>query len=471
VVGSGLAGLECARTLAAGGWRVEVISAGRVGRDGATHRVHALAPWILLTAPWVKGDSPDRFLADLKRRGEGAQRDGLAEVLAAEAHTAARELMAALDLVSLGEGPSKLEGDELPRGMRCVPRDRHSLLAPLLTRCEAAGVRLSGRSLAVGLVSDGRRVAGALVLDRTRNEARRAEADAVVLACGGVGAVFPVTTVPRWVRGTGLALASAAGVLLHRPELTQALPVIATPPLYFPTSAALLSGRVTIDGQPLAGATDLDTITRSVAEGLRRGAGAFLEPGGEPAEVLPPRLRGGAAAHAAGRVPLTAALHHAIGGVAIDTWGRTSVTGLYACGEAAGGVQGRRRTMGTGLLEAYVFGRRAALAAIRDLERRGPAPTGGEVVIPPTPSDAPGLEDLLDRLLGPLTVLRPAEEVSAAASAISAWPIAVDSGVDERGAMAGIRRSAALAVLASETEPHPGPKVVGLHGAGPAPGA
>jgi L-aspartate oxidase len=163
VVGSGLAGLECALELANAGWCVEVLSPGRAGCDGATHRVYALAPWILLTAPWVRGDSPERFLADLKRQGGGREREGLAEVLAAEAHTAALGLVESLGLVPLGE-PTALPGDEVARGMRCLPRTGRVLLAPLLRKCDEAGVGVRGRALAVGLLADAGRVIGAVAL-------------------------------------------------------------------------------------------------------------------------------------------------------------------------------------------------------------------------------------------------------------------------------------------------------------------
>ncbi|MBZ5589965.1 MAG: FAD-dependent oxidoreductase [Acidobacteriia bacterium] len=455
VVGSGLAGLTCAAELAASGRDALVVSPGRAGRDGATHRVHALAPWILLTAPWVRGDSPTRFFDDLKRRGLGLERSGLAEVLADSSHAAALRLIEDLDLEPMDAEPVTLAGDELPRGLRCLPRNRHIMLAPALTHCAAVGVRVRERTLVFGLLIGEDRVVGAVVVDRDGGGVSSIEAEAVVLACGGGGAVFPVTTSPRWCRGTGLALASAAAVLLHRPGLAQALPVTATPPLFFPSSAALVHGRIEIGSRALPADRDVEATTVAIAGAARAGTPALFEPIAETASILPARVRASAAFKQSGRIPLTVALHHCIGGVAIDTWGRTSLPGLYACGEAAGGVQGQRRTMGTGLLEAAVFGRRAAQAIIRDQKEYGPrSERNRRAAVPGLPFEPAAIEHRLDELLGPLVVLRPPDEVESAVRELRAWPLGdfEPSLADEASAFAGIRRQAALAMLGAFRE-------------------
>lgn len=451
VVGSGLAGLSSARELAAAGWDVTVVSPGRAGADCASHRVHALVPWILFTAPCVRGDSPDRFCRDLKIRGEGIERDGLTEVLAAEAHGAAEELRELLELERLDGAPVLLPGDELPRGVRCLPRQKGPLLRPLMKLCSRGGVKIADRTLVVGLLFAADRVAGIIVFDRATQRLERWAADVVVLACGGVGAVFPLTTGPRWCRGSALALSSVAGVMLHHAEATQALPITATPPLYFPTTAALLAGRILVDGVPLQPASDLQSATRQVAEALERGATVVLDPVGEAASLLPPKVRDSNVFRRERKVPLAVAVHHGIGGVAIDACGRTSLPGLYACGEAAGGVQGARRTMGTGLLEARVFGLRAGRAAVRDAVRLGPAPGATEEHIVGTPAAAQELEARMDHSLGPLTVLRPSRDVARVIEVLEAWPMSQGE-PREAGYIVGLRRAAAVSMMRAQLE-------------------
>lgn len=464
ILGSGLAGLSCARELSRHGWSVTVVTPGRAGRDGASHRVHALAPWILLTAPWVKGDSPARFLADLRRRGEGRERPGLAEVLVEDAHRAAVELARELALVALDDGPTLLPGDGMPRGQRYVPGQRGPLLAPLLHDCLDAGTRVIERAVAIGLATSGDRVSGVVAFSRDAGRSFSRAADAVILACGGVGAVFPLTTVPRWCRGSAIALASACGAALHAPHLTQSLPVTATPPLYFPTTAALLAGRIVVDGRPFNCGADLVAATRMIAEALRRESSVSLDPGGTAESLLPPKVRESATFRREGRVPLALALHHGVGGVAVDASGRTSIPGLYACGEAAGGVQGARRIMGTGLLEARIFGRRTGAAVARDFATLGRAPEPAAEHLTACPADAANLEARIDALMRPLCTIRPVAELVEAMGELERWPLASEP-ADEHGFLAGIRRSATMEIVSAALGDPGAEAVPGMTGA------
>ena len=154
---------------------------------------------------------------------------------------------------------------------------------------------------------------------------------------------------------------------------------------------------------------------------------------------------------------LEIALHQGLGGVDSDTEGRTNIPALYVCGEAAGGVQGRTRAMGTGLLEARIFGLRAAEGVLADLEDLGTAegPTHPiETRLPKSPKE---FEKELDSWLGPLTHIRPEGEVRQVLSELEEWPLAgkpTNGGGPPTCAswFAGLRREAAVAILASELE-------------------
>ncbi|TML75891.1 MAG: FAD-binding protein, partial [Actinobacteria bacterium] len=193
----------------------------------------------------------------------------------------------------------------------------------------------------------------------------------VILATGGYAALWARTTNPRGAVGDGLLLAHAAGAALADLELVQ----------FHPTALRDGNGN---DGFLLsealrgAGATLLDQSGERfvdelaprdvVARAIASRSGARLDLRDIEREHYPTLM---ATLERAGYdpadepVPVSPAAHYAIGGIASDLEGRTSVPGLYAVGECAcTGVHGANRLASNSLLECLVFGRRAGLAAL-----------------------------------------------------------------------------------------------------------
>lgn len=240
-----------------------------------------------------------------------------------------------------------------------------------------------------GLVRDADgRVRGAIL---TRGERRvRVIAPAVILATGGIGGLYGRTTTPAALQGAGMAMAWQAGAEILDPEFVQFHPTairltMAGPdsdlvsPLPLATEALRGEGARLVDreGRFLLGdgdSADLaprDQVARAVHTAEINGRGAFLDatqaigaafPAAFPAVYAACMRMGLDPRHQP--IPVVAAAHYHMGGIAADADGRTTVEGLYAVGEcAATGVHGANRLASNSLLEAAAFGRRAGRMA------------------------------------------------------------------------------------------------------------
>lgn len=267
---------------------------------------------------------------------------------------------------------------------------------------EAPGIEVSEHRLAVELAVAGGRVCGVLVAG-PGGRLELVTARDVVLSTGGIGALYRMTTNPPEATGDGLAMAARAGARLAGLEMVQFHPTALAAgedrlPLL--TEALRGEGAVLVDDcgerfmaglHPLAELAPRDVVARAIWRRREDGREVFLDATslGERLETRFPtvvglcRARGLDPVHQP--VPVSPAAHYHMGGVVVDADGRTTVPGLWACGEVAfTGMHGANRLASNSLLEAAVYG----AAAGRGLRAARPTAVGvpsGEVVVAAQP--------------------------------------------------------------------------------------
>lgn len=377
IVGGGVAGLSAA--LSASG-EVALISKAAFGEGGST-------PWAQggIAVALGDGDSPVRHAADTLAVGGGLNDADAVAILTESGPARVREL------ISLGARFDRDESGRLVFGREAGHRRNRILHAngdatgaeimralstAVAQRCNIA---VADHTYAADLIVAGGRVCGVTAVGPTGGVVQYL-ARAVVLATGGIGRLYAHTTNPIEVNGDGHAMAARAGARLVDLEFVQFHPTaLAGPldPMPLLTEALRGAGAVLVDGSgnrymadvhPDAELAPRDVVARATWDRLRGGSGVFLDATEAVGAAFPERFPTVfSAAMAAGLdprvvpLPVSPAAHYHMGGIAVDTCGRTSLPGLWAVGEVAStGVHGANRLASNSLLEGLVFGARAA---------------------------------------------------------------------------------------------------------------
>jgi len=381
IVGAGLAGLFTALKLAP--LPVTVVSATPFGQGGSS--VWAQAG---IAAALAEGDSPEAHAVDTIRAGAGIVDEKIALLLAREARDRVEDLLrygvpfdkdleGHLDLArEAAHGARRIlhvKGDTAGRAIMAA-LTAAARATPSIKVLEGWGVRdLVIRDVQIVGIEVARVNASALARGMVL------EASAVVLATGGSGQLFAITTNPRESRGEGIAIAARAGATIADAEFVQFHPTainVGRDPTPLATEALRGEGAILINGRgerflrALHEDAELgprDIVARGVYREMMSGRGAFLDCrkiGAEFPEQFPTVF---AACEAAGLdprrepIPVAPAAHYHMGGVLTDANGRATVEGLWACGEVAStGAHGANRLASNSLLEAVVFGARVA---------------------------------------------------------------------------------------------------------------
>jgi len=241
-------------------------------------------------------------------------------------------------------------------------------------------------TVAEALLSDGDACGGALLRDVSTGKTSIVAAPSTVLATGGASALYTRTTNPPAARGSGLALAIAAGAALADMEFIQFHPTALALPdqRSFLLSEALRGeGAYLLDARgrrfmvgrhALAELAPRDVVARAVVEEMREEGDDHVYLSLRHLDAAPLRarfanideyLRAQGLDLTSDLLPIAPAAHYTMGGIATDTWGASTLPGLFACGEVAcTGVHGANRLASNSLLECLVFGERAARAAV-----------------------------------------------------------------------------------------------------------
>ena len=401
VVGTGIAGLITAYR-ASKRHEVVLVTKAELAESNTKYAQGGIA------AALFPDDSVASHVADTIRAGDGLCDPAAVEILCGEGPGRVR------DLIALGVEFDRING-ELARGHEAA----HSARRVIHAGGDATGVAIevallrAVRRIAVEVhehtfmrdlvIADGR-VVGIDVLGPT-GEARVIPADAVVLASGGAGQLYRHTTNPSVTTGDGVAAAYRAGAALADVEFYQFHPTsLAVPGNPLISEAVRGEGAVLLDADgdrfmldihPDGELAPRDVVARGIATAMARQGGqpVLLDASALGAAFLEERFPGITAtsrAHgfdwATSPIPVTPAAHYWMGGIRTDVYGRSSIAGLFAVGEAAcTGVHGANRLASNSLLESLVFAWRASDALERPFDPIRveptfvePTPVGGE---------------------------------------------------------------------------------------------
>ena len=372
VVGGGAAGLHVALDAAAAGARVVVISRKPLAESASFRAQGGLAAAI---AP---DDSPARHAEDTFNAGRGLCDPGAVEALVTESPAAVESLMrrgVRFDLQEDGELALGLEGGHSARrivhaGGAETGRALTSRLAELAAADERIEV-LEGASALALAAADGHCLG--VLTDRGA-----VSATATVLATGGGAALWSRTTNPRGAIAAGSVLAHAVGAELADLELCQFHPTALAAPGtsldgWLITEAVRGEGALLLDGSGRRFTDELaprDQVTAAILDRMAADGtpAVALDLRPVPLERFPTivaRLAEAGIDPRSETVPVAPAAHYLIGGVRTDLEGRTTLPGLLAVGESAcTGLHGANRLASNSLSECFVFGSRAARAAL-----------------------------------------------------------------------------------------------------------
>ncbi len=474
IVGSGIAGLYAA-LLARDLGSVLVLTKGSIDDCNTRFAQGGIA------APIGPDDSPSRHLDDTIAAGAGLVDPEAARVLAEEAADRID------DLVRFGVPFDTLHGEIALglEGAHSVPRILHAggdstgahMELTLSSVARQSGITVLEFTLATEILLDdgaarpepveGRAVVGIRALDARSGRSTDYACRHLLLATGGAGQLYRVTTNPQVATGNGIALAYRAGAEIMDMEFFQFHPTALRMPGVQPfliSEAVRGEGGVLVDADGArfmpeyddrAELAPRDIVARAILDRMHKTASdhvlldvTHLDHAGVTAHF--PQIYRTCLDHGLDitrePIPVSPAAHYTMGGIRTNVWGETNIPGLYACGECAcTGVHGANRLASNSLLETVVFAKRVvdrtlqapggtAEPAADAIDLSGPdraAVPASDARPEPSRRAPPLSRDALQPLMwDQVGIVRDGETLSGAKATLSAWHAALSPPTD-----------------------------------------
>jgi L-aspartate oxidase len=378
VIGSGIAGLRAAISLADSG-RVIVLTKADPRESNTGYAQGGIAAAI------GSDDSPDLHAQDTLAAGDGLCLPEAVDVLVREGPRYVRELMewgATFDADQSGRPALGREAAHTVRRVLHVRDATGRSIGQVLWQMVSTHPRVEvfGDALALSLSMRDGRCVGATFLDR-EGRVEDVSATRTLIATGGAGQVYRETTNPPIATGDGIAMAFESGARVTDLEFIQFHPTalnVAGAPRFLLSEALRGEGAWLVNQagerfvqryEPAGDLASRDLVARAIVREVNRtGAPVFLTLAHLDADYVRNRFptitqacRRAGFDLATDRIPVSPAAHYVMGGIETDLCGRTSIDDLFAAGEAAcTGVHGANRLASNSLLEGLVFGARAA---------------------------------------------------------------------------------------------------------------
>jgi len=468
IVGSGIAGLYIS-LLAIEHGSVLILTKGSIEDCNTRYAQGGVAVAI------GKDDSPELHFKDTMAAGDGLSDAAAVHILTSEA----ADCIA--DLIKFKVPFDTLNGEiALTReAAHSVPRVIHAggdatgehIEVTLSQQVRSVPIKVLEYCLASEILVDKGKVKGVRALDCRAGSVDEYTCRFLVLATGGIGRLFKYTTNSDVVTGDGVALAFEAGAEISDMEFFQFHPTVLRLPGVAPfliSEAVRGEGGIlrNVEGRrfmpdytPEAELAPRDVVARSIVYEMRKTNSdrVFLDVTHLPPQLITtrfPHIYRFCLDHSLditkGVIPVDPAAHYLMGGVKVNAWGETNISGLFAAGETAcTGVHGANRLASNSLLEAVVFSKRVMQRTISSCDsegeeqrknlKRDSSLTHGvnpaiscflprREILPGIPSfNLPNLQSLMWNKVG---IIRSGKDLNEAANMLATWQYSLPQSTD-----------------------------------------